>query len=155
VRETPKRTRLCPHLGPRTRGEGACRRVRHRVDFLWVGVGGFAGAVARYALGLAIVERLGSSFPWHTLLINLTGSFAIGIVMVLLIDRSMLDSHLRLLLAVGFLGGYTTFSSYTFEAITLIERGAWMPSLAYLLASNLLGLLATVGGISLARALLR
>jgi CrcB protein len=121
------------------------------MDFLWVGLGGFTGAIARYALGMLIVERLGASFPWHTLVINLTGSFAIGIVVTLLLDRAMADSAVRLLVVVGFLGGYTTFSSYTWEAVTLIERGAWTPALAYMLVSNVLGLLATVGGVALIR----
>ena len=121
------------------------------MDFLWVGLGGFCGAIARYAVGLLIIERLGTAFPWHTLIVNLTGSFLIGVIMAMLLDRSMLESTLRLLLVVGFLGGYTTFSSYTYEAISLIERGAWTPALAYLLASNVLGLLATAGGIALVK----
>jgi fluoride exporter len=124
------------------------------VEYLWVGIGGFAGVIARYALSMLIVQRLGSVFPWHTLTINLTGSFAIGVIMTVLLDRLMFDSPLRLLLVVGFLGGYTTFSSFTFEAVMLIERDAWTPALAYLLASNLLGLIATVVGIALARAVL-
>ena len=96
-------------------------------DYLWVGLGGFIGANARYAIGSLIAERFGVAFPWHTLFINLTGSFLIGAVMAVLLDRSMLDSSLRLLVVVGFLGGYTTFSSYTLEAITLIERGDSTP----------------------------
>jgi fluoride exporter len=121
------------------------------VDFLWVGLGGFSGAIARHALGTLIVERLGSTFPWHTLIINLTGSFAIGVILAVLLDRGMPDSAIRLLVVVGFLGGYTTFSSYTFEAIGLIQRGAWTAALAYMLGSNMLGLLATLGGIVLVR----
>ena len=125
------------------------------MDYLWVGLGGFIGANARYALGRLIADRFGVEFPWHTLFINLTGSFLIGAIMAVLVDRSMLDSSLRLLIVVGFLGGYTTFSSYTFEAITLIERGDWTPALAYILASNLVGLLATVGGMAVVRATAR
>jgi fluoride exporter len=125
------------------------------VDYLWVGLGGFIGANARYGLGTLIVNRLGTEFPWHTLLINLTGSFLIGVVMSVLLERSMLDSSLRLLIVVGFLGGYTTFSSYTFEIIALIERGDWTPALAYVVASNLVGLLATAGGIALVKAAAR
>ena len=121
------------------------------MDFLWVGLGGLSGAIARHALGMIIIERLGSVFPWHTLIINVTGSFAIGVILTVLLDRGMPDSAIRLLVVVGFLGGYTTFSSYTFEAIALIQRGAWAAALGYLLGSNMLGLLATLGGIVLVR----
>lgn len=124
-------------------------------DFLLVGLGGFLGANARYWLGTIIVQRVGSEFPWHTLLINLTGSLAIGAVMAILMERSMLDSPLRLLIVAGFLGGYTTFSSYTFEAISLIEQGEWGAALAYALGSNAFGLLATFGGMAAMRAVLR
>lgn len=121
------------------------------MDYLWVGLGGFLGAIARFALSTLIAERFGVSFPWGTLLVNLTGSFLIGLIMAALLERSMADSFLRLLIVVGFLGGYTTFSSYTFEAITLMERGAWTPAFAYMLGGNLLGLLATLGGIAVAK----
>ncbi len=93
------------------------------MEYLWVGFGGFLGANTRYALGLWIVSRLGSAFPFSTLLINVTGSFAIGALLVLLTERFVTDPAWRLFLVVGFLGGYTTFSSYTFEALTLIEQG--------------------------------
>ena len=81
------------------------------VDFLWVGLGGFLGATARYALGLWAVSRFGAAFPFHTLIINVTGSLAVGVLLVLLTERLLVDPVWRLLLVVGFLGGYTTFSS--------------------------------------------
>ena len=79
------------------------------MDYLWVGLGGFLGANARYALGTWIVQRIGLSFPWHTLLINVTGSLAIGAILVLLTERLVADPAWRLFLVVGLLGGYTTF----------------------------------------------
>ena len=90
------------------------------MDYVWVGVGGFLGANARYALGAWVVDRLGSSFPWSTMVINVSGSLAIGIILTLLTEKLPVDPAWRLLVVVGFLGGYTTFSSYTFEALALV-----------------------------------
>jgi fluoride exporter len=120
------------------------------MDLLWVGVGGFVGANARYVLGLWIAARLGSSFPWGTLLINVTGSLLIGIILTVLTDRLVADPAWRLLLVVGFLGGYTTFSSFTMEALDLAQGGEWLLALAYVLGSNIIGLAAVVLGARLA-----
>ncbi len=125
------------------------------MEYLWVGVGGFLGANARYALGVWIVGRLGAEFPFHTLLINVTGSFVIGVLLVLLSERLAVDPAWRLLLVVGFLGGYTTFSSYTFEALALAEGGRWLAAAWYVLGSNGLGLIAAYAGVVLARLLAR
>ena len=122
-------------------------------DFLWVGLGGFLGANARYALGSWVVNRLGPGFPFHTLLINVTGSLAIGVLLVLLTERIVVDPAWRLLLVVGFLGGYTTFSSYTFEALVLAEQGEWAEAVGYVLGNNGLGLAAVYLGAVLARAI--
>ena len=122
------------------------------MEYLLVGVGGFLGANARYVLGDLISERLGTAFPYATLVVNLTGSLAIGVVLVLLTERLSADPAWRLLLVVGFLGGYTTFSSYTFEALLLAEAGQWARALWYVLGSNVLGLTAAFAGMLLARA---
>src|SRR5437763_360125 len=126
---------------------------RHEVgvDYVWVALGGGVGAVTRYAVGQWIVSRAGTAFPLHTLLINVTGSLAIGIVLTLLTERLLVDPAWRLLLVVGFLGGYTTFSSYTFEALALVEAGEWLPAGWYVLGSHGLGLLAAFAGIALGR----
>ena len=124
-------------------------------DLLVVGLGGFAGAAARYGLGLWVIARLGSGFPFHTLLINVTGSLAVGALVVLLTERFVLDPAWRLLLVVGFLGGYTTFSSYTFEALALAEEGRWLEAVLYALGSNGIGLAAAYLGLVLARAATR
>jgi len=120
--------------------------------YLWVGVGGFLGATARYALGGWIVDRVGAAFPYHTFLINVTGSFAIGVILTLLAGRLVADPAWRLFLVVGFLGGYTTFSSYTYEGLALLETGDWRGALGYVAGSNIAGLAATYAGIVLARA---
>ena len=116
------------------------------IDLLWVGAGGAVGAIARYTFGLWIAERLGTSFPWGTMAINITGSLVIGLILTVLTDKVVADPAWRLLLVVGFLGGYTTFSSYTFEAMTLANSGEWIYALAYVLGSNVVGLLAVVLG---------
>jgi CrcB protein len=125
------------------------------MDYVWVALGGAVGAACRYAIGVLIVSRVGNTFPWHTLLINVSGSLAIGILLVLLTERLVADPMWRLLLVVGFLGGYTTFSSYTYEAIALVEAGEWQSAAWYVVGSNGLGLLATWGGMIAARALAR
>ena len=121
------------------------------VEFLWVGIGGFVGANARYVLGQFIGNRLGTSFPYGTFIINISGAFIIGLVLTTLTERTIADPLWRQLLVVGFLGGYTTFSSYTFEAVQLFEGGDWQLATLYLIGSNLLGLLACVAGLVLAR----
>lgn len=121
--------------------------------YLWIGLGGFLGANARYILGNWIIVRTGGGWPYHTFLINVTGGLAIGFVLTLLNARFPGDPAWRLFLVVGFLGGYTTFSSYTFEALALLRSGAWLGACLYLLGSNLLGLIATLLGLLLAQAL--
>lgn len=122
-------------------------------EYLWVGLGGFVGANARYALGAAIATRVGPSFPLQTLVINVTGSLLIGAMMYVLTERIVADPAWRLLLVVGFLGGYTTFSTFTYEAVTLVRSGDWAMAATYVVGHNLLGLAATVAGLFVARAL--
>ncbi|CAN5680240.1 fluoride efflux transporter CrcB [soil metagenome] len=117
------------------------------MELVWVGIGGGIGAIARYAMGKGITERANSLFPYGTFTVNLLGAFLIGVLFALLVERGVGHPHLRLLLITGFLGGFTTFSAYTIEAITLIEAGSWNTALLYVMASNLLGLLACLAGI--------
>ena len=123
------------------------------MDFVWVAVGGAAGAVCRYGVGVWIVNRLGPDLPFHTLFVNVSGSLAVGALVVMLSERLVADPAWRLLLVVGFLGGYTTFSSFSFEVLTLIEAGRWLAATAYVLGSNGLGVLAAIGGVWIARAI--
>jgi CrcB protein len=120
--------------------------------YLWVAVGGLFGSAARFAVGRMAGERFGWSFPFATLAVNLTGAFAIGLVVTLLAGR-LPDAAWRLLLITGFLGGYTTFSSYSLELVTMLIEGRWGPAVLYGLASNLLGLAACWGGVLLGRLL--
>jgi fluoride exporter len=123
------------------------------MDYLWVGLGGMVGANVRFILGRAIADRAGTTFPYGTFTINVTGSLLIGIIMTLLTERWIADPAWRLVLIVGFLGGYTTFSSYTFEAINLFQQGQAARGLSYILGSNALGLFACYLGIIIARSI--
>ncbi len=116
-------------------------------------VGGVLGVNARYWLGVAITRWTGTQFPWATFSINVTGSFAIGLFTVFLARWLPQHPHARLLVVVGFLGGYTTFSSYSFESMTLWERGERGLCLAYLIGSVAAGFAAVVLGTSVGRSL--
>jgi len=107
----------------------------------------------RYLVGGWAAEKWGGSFPFGTLLINVTGSFILGAFMAFIMDRLALDPRWRLFFAVGFLGAYTTFSTYTFETIQLVLAGSWWPAALNLLASNALGLGAVLLGVVLVRSL--
>jgi CrcB protein len=121
------------------------------VKYLLVGIGGFLGANARYLLGSWIAQRYGTSFPYGTLVINVSGSFIIGFFLVLISERFVLHPNWRLFFAVGFLGAYTTFSTFSFESLALIQGGSWLLGLANVIGSVLLGLVAALIGMAVAR----
>ena len=121
--------------------------MRTFLPFLAVSVGGILGANTRYLVSLYIAERLGTAFPYGTLLINVTGSLIIGFFLTLATERFSLDPHWRLFFATGFLGAYTTFSSYTFEAAQLVRDGSYGLAFVYLFGSVLAGMLGVFAGI--------
>src|SRR5215218_9017212 len=123
------------------------------MDYAWVGIGGCIGACARYALGTAVGRRFGTGFPYGTFFVNVTGAFLIGIILTLLIERFNADPRWRLLLVVGVLGGYTTFSSFAYEAFALADRDQWLRAASYVIGSNVLGIAACVAGVLLTRRL--
>jgi fluoride exporter len=116
------------------------------LNSLIVFLGGGAGALARYLMGNAVSHRMGSSFPWHTLSINLLGSLLIGVLMEWMGLKVSLPEQVRLLLVVGFLGGYTTFSSFSLESSMLIERGDYAACAAYIAVSVLGGIALVFAG---------
>ena len=123
------------------------------MNYLWIAVGAVVGASARYFLSGLIVRNFSATFPYGTLLINVTGSLALGFFLVYSTDRVLLDPRWRLLVAVGFCGSYTTFSSYAFESFALMEQGQWLLVGLNALASNALCLAAVLAGAVLARGL--
>jgi len=116
------------------------------VRTIWVGVAGFFGAIARYALGGFISERVGGAFPWETFVINVSGCFALGFIFTLLTERFLPHPTLRIALTVGFLGAYTTFSTFAFETMRLAEDGAVLFAALNVFASVGAGLLAVYAG---------
>jgi fluoride exporter len=110
--------------------------------FLLISAGAILGANARYWIGDWAAQRWGANFPYGTLIINLTGSFLLGLFLTLTTERISIDPRWRTLAAVGFLGAYTTFSTYTYESFSLISKGQWLPGLLNLLGSSVLGLAA-------------
>jgi len=119
--------------------------------YLLVLLGGGVGALARYVAASAIMTRFGGKFPLGTLTINITGSFLIGFLMTILTERFQLDPRWRLLLVVGFLGGYTTFSSLEWETFTSVREGAIWLGAINIAASVVLGYIAVWLGVVLAR----
>ncbi len=124
------------------------------MTYVWVALGGAAGAAARFAVSQWTGTRWGWTFPWGTLAVNLTGSLAIGLVMTLLLARGT-DPTYRLVLVTGFLGGYTTFSAFSFETLALLEARRWDAAALYVGGSVALGLLATTLGLGLGRLFVR
>lgn len=118
---------------------------------LQVAAGGALGAAARYLLGVAATRAFGRDFPWGTLSVNVAGSLAMGILVGLIARRG--GAHLHPFLAIGVLGGFTTFSSFALEAVTLWDRGQANAALGYVLGSVILSILAVVAGLALVRAL--
>ncbi|HEY3926742.1 MAG TPA: fluoride efflux transporter CrcB [Candidatus Koribacter sp.] len=122
-------------------------------EYLWVSLGGVVGACARYFLSRFTAKIVGTSFPWGTLLINITGSFILGLFLVYTTERVFVDPRWRLLIAIGFCGAYTTFSSYAFESMVYFQQGNWALFAGNVLANNVLCLAAVLAAAAFARAL--
>jgi CrcB protein len=104
-------------------------------------------------VNIGAARLLGTGFPWGTLTVNVVGSFAMGLLVAWLAFRQGGDGHLRLFLATGVLGGFTTFSSFSLDAVALWERGAVTAAIVYILASLIVSLAALAGALALVRAI--
>jgi CrcB protein len=120
------------------------------LKILWIALFGAVGTLARYGLQGLVQVRMGSLFPYGTLLINLTGCFLLGLIGQLTLNRMLISSDMRIAIAVGFFGGYTTFSSFGWETAKMLEEGEWLRATTYIGASVIAGLLLSVAGIRLA-----
>ena len=120
------------------------------IRYLLVAIGGGTGALMRYLAASAIVKRFGGGFPLGTFIINVTGSFLIGFLMTILTERFHVDPNWRLLLVVGFLGGYTTFSSFEWETYTAVRAGGPWTGMLNVVSSVMLGYVAVWLGSMLA-----
>ncbi|HEY2917074.1 MAG TPA: CrcB family protein [Candidatus Limnocylindrales bacterium] len=116
-----------------------------------VAAGGAAGALSRYLVDGAIVDRLGAEFPWGTLVINTSGSFVLGLLFALAIERGVLPPDTRAPLMIGFIGAYTTFSTLMLESWRLAEGGALALAFVNVAGSCILGLAAVLAGLALGR----
>lgn len=123
-------------------------------QIILVAAGGAVGSVCRYLVGVGLLRLAGPAFPWGTLAVNLVGCFAIGLLAELIVARFGASPEMRLLLITGFLGGFTTFSAFALDAVSLFERGETLSSLVYVGVSVGLSLVATVAGIGVMRSLL-
>jgi fluoride exporter len=123
------------------------------VNFVFVSLGAIVGANARYVLSRYAAKVLGPVFPYGTLLINVVGSFIVGWFMIWTTERVLVDPRWRLLVIVGFCGGFTTFSSYAFESVAYFEQGQWALMATNILTNNVLSLVAVLAGMALARVL--
>ena len=120
----------------------------------YVALGGAVGSVARFLVSGVIQRLSATTFPLWTLVVNLTGSVLLGFLMRYLVDGVPASPEARALLTAGFCGGYTTFSTFSYETVALVEQGDWGRGAAYVSASVGLSLFGTFAGIGLARALI-
>ena len=126
--------------------------MAHALGYLLVFIGGGLGAVARHGINRAGLALLGPGFPWWTMAVNVAGSFAIGFLAGLF-GAWETGHNLRLFLITGVLGGFTTFSAFSLDALTLWQRGAFQDAGLYVLGSVILSLLSAVVGLMVTRAL--
>lgn len=125
------------------------------MQFLWIGLGGFLGANARFLVTRLAARQFGTTFPYGTFIVNVVGSFVIGFFLALSLEKVAIRPEWRLLFAVGFLGSFTTFSTFAYESFGLIEQGSWLAAIANVGGETVLGVVAAAAGIILARFLIQ
>jgi fluoride exporter len=115
-----------------------------------IAIFGAIGTLARYGLQGVVQVRTGGAFPYGTLIVNLTGCFLLGLIGQFTLNRMVIPADWRVAIAVGFFGGYTTFSSFGWETAKMLEDGEWLRATTYVAASVVAGLFLSVAGIHLA-----
>lgn len=120
----------------------------------WVSLGSAFGGGARYLLSLAVLRLLGSDFPYGTLVVNVIGSFSIGVIMHVGVESTVLTPTMRLFLTTGVMGGFTTYSTFNYETLQLASEGDWQLALANIAATVVTCLAAGLLGVAAGRALL-
>jgi len=123
------------------------------MNYLLVMLGGAIGSVARYGVGRLTLGWFGPYYPWGTLTVNLVGGFLMGLLVGTLARLSVPGENMRLFAAIGVLGGFTTFSSFALDTVNMIERGALLAALGYVLLSVTGAVLGVFAGLAAMRAL--
>jgi fluoride exporter len=123
------------------------------IKYFAVGLGGFIGAIARFWLGAYISNRLGTRFPYGTFVINITGSFLIGLTITLLAERTHWNPNWRYLIPIGFIGAYTTFSTFEYETMRSIQDGEFVIAFLNVSLSLVVGFISVWGGVVTGRML--
>ena len=123
------------------------------LKYLLVGIGGCLGSILRFWLGSYIVSKMGTRFPYGTFVVNITGSFLVGLIFAWLTVRTSWSPNWRYLIPIGFIGGYTTFSSFEYETLRTIQDGQIGLGLLYVAASVVVGFVAVWGGMIAGRAI--
>jgi fluoride exporter len=121
--------------------------------YLMIALGGALGAIARYQLSAMIQARVPVGFPWGTFIVNVSGCLVMGVTMTLLADRLVVHPNWRFLVPIGFIGAYTTFSTFEFETFRAVAEGAWLVGGLNVVASVLAGYVALWIGVALTRAM--
>ena len=120
------------------------------MNFVWIGVGSFLGANSRYLVALWAARVWGADFPYGTLLVNVVGSFILALFLTLTTGKLSVSPEIRLFVAVGFLGSFTTFSSFSYEWYQLVAQGRWVAAGLDFFGNTALGLIGVVAGIAVA-----
>jgi fluoride exporter len=121
------------------------------LKYVMVGIGGFIGAIARFVLGSYIGNRFGTRFPYGTFVINITGSFLLGIVMTLLVEKTDASPTWSYLVPIGFIGAYTTFSTFEYETFRTVQDGQLLVAFANVALSVIVGFGALWAGVVVGR----
>lgn len=124
-----------------------------RTILLLAGAGAL-GSLSRYGLGGLVQRLVGSGFPYGTLVINVLGCLAIGFIMHIALNSNVMSATTRVVITIGFLGAFTTFSSFSYETVRLLENGAWLSAILNIGGNLVLGILATVFGLAIGKAVL-
>lgn len=121
------------------------------MTYALIAIGGASGALARFVLDTWVSDRVAGVFPWGTLVVNVSGSFALGLLYALTVERGVLPPEARAALMIGFLGAYTTFSTFMLESLRLLEEGAHVAALVNVAGSVAMGFGAVVVGMAIGR----
>lgn len=116
-----------------------------------IGIGGFIGALARFYTSKWVNMLIGHRIPFGTMTVNVVGSFIMGLLVTLSVERMVVSEDIRMLIGVGFLGAFTTFSTFSVESVYLVEEGSYLPAFIYISGNLLLSIFAAFVGIVLAR----